>query len=91
MSMVLKKFDPQNSTAVDVVRLKTLHLGLGVDLNDVRAAICKDLAVSAVEVNLVAMVEPFGKPPVDTIASFLVSTADNEKVDLDWAYIVVFE
>lgn len=89
--MVLKKFGIKSGEVTEVCDLDSISLGLGVDLEVVRAAICKDLAVTTCNLVIIAVVEPFCKPPPDVVASFIVTEADNMSINLNWAYIVVFE
>lgn len=89
--MLLQKLGIADAKVVHVADLETQYMGLSVDLDVVRKAICKDLMVKECNLILFAAVPPFCKPPENTVASYLVTEADNMRIDLNWAYIVTYE
>lgn len=89
--MLLQKLGLDTGKVIHVADLETMYMGLTVDLEVVRKAICKDLTVHNCNLILFASVPPFCKPPENTVASYLVTEADNMGINLNWAYIVTYE
>lgn len=89
--MILQRLDIATAQVTEVKELETQYFGISVKMEVVQKAICEDLAVSECNLFLFAGVEPFCKVPEKTVASYVVTEADGQKIDIPWAYIVTYE
>lgn len=85
----LYRFHPRNPDLIPVCNLKTMHLGLSVDVAEITKQVALDLEVNDEDVQLHVMYMPYNKPPENTIATF--AAIGDKIIDVPWGYVVIFE